>query len=210
MKEIKDLLKKREDELTKKEIENKYIETEIKENIKKLELISKDLVLGQSALQFLETLANTRRGSLKDQIEEVITSSLHIVYGFEYKIELVYDIKNNRSHVEIRLIKDTPEGKVSRLMDGFGGGVSDIISVPLRLLVLLASRELERICILDECYKHMDLERIESVMGFLRDICRKLNIQIVMSSHHEAAFEAADKVVHIESVDGIAKLEIIK
>ena len=209
-KAIQDEIKARKESLIKKESENAYIEKEIETYLVKLEEISIDLIRGQKALQFLESLANTRRGSLKNQIEEVITSSLHLVYGSEYRVELVYDIKNNRSYVDIELVKETPDGDVRRSMNGFGGGVSDTISVPLRLLVLLASREVERICILDECYKHMDLERIESVMQFLRDVCRKLGIQIIMSSHHEAAFEAADAVAHITDMNGVAKIDIIK
>lgn len=210
MNELKEKLKEREEKIIKKEVENKYIEKEINENKIKLLSFGQELELGQKALQFLEDLANTRRGSLKNQIEEIITSALNLVYGNEYKVELIYDIKNNRSCVDIELVKTTSEYEVRRLMNGFGGGVSDTISVPLRLLVLLASREVDKICILDECYKHMDLERIEYVMGFLRDICRKLEIQIIMCSHHEAAFEAADCIYHVEDVDGVAKLEKYK
>jgi len=208
--DIQDVIDSRKEELIKKESENAYIEKEIQANLDKLRRIEKELALGQPALQFLENLANTRRGSLKDQIEEVITSALHLVYGSEYKVELRYDIKNNRSFVDIELVKSTPEGDVRRLMNGFGGGVSDTISVPLRLLVLIASREVERICILDECYKHMDVERIDSVMQFLRDVCRKLDVQIVMSSHHEAAFEAADGIYHIKDEKGVAVIEMYK
>ena len=197
----------RKAQLDKLQAENDMINSQMKNNeIKMVELGSK-LVIGQEALQFLEDVANSRRGAMKTQIENVVTEALRMIYGDEYRIELSYNVKNNRSFMDIELIRKTPKGDVRRQMDGFGGGVSDTISVPLRLLVMLGSQQTEKICILDECYKHMDLERIDRVAEFLKEIATRLGMQIIMCSHHEALKQAADSVWTIEDVEGRAEIK---
>lgn len=184
--------------------QNLLKETITKDN-KSLQDALESLSTGQEALQLLEDIANSRRGQVKDKLEGIISEALKLIYGKNYSIELVYDVKNNRSHLDFQLVKETSKGTVKRNMSGFGGGVADIISVPLRLLVLLGSKQTDKVCILDECYKHVDLDRIELVAKFIKDISKKLGIQIIMSSHHEAMREEADTVYQITSEDGKAK-----
>jgi len=165
---------------------------------------------GQEALKFLEEVANSRRGAIKKQIEDIVTEAVQIVYGQDSSVELVYDVKSGRSSAEIEFVRDIPEGQVRRSIDGIGGGVSDTISVPLRLLVLLASRDTDRVCILDECYKHMDVDRIERVAQFLHDIAAKLGIQVVMSSHHEIMQDYADTVHEVSESGGVSTVRRTK
>jgi DNA repair exonuclease SbcCD ATPase subunit len=188
-------------------IKNDLIRIGIENNNKKIATSADELKINQDALQFLEDLANSRRNSMKGKIEAVITEALALVYGPEYSVELMYDIKNNRSFLDIELIKQTANGEIRRNMSGFGGGVSDCISVPLRLLVLLGSKQTGRICILDECYKHVDPERIEFVSKFIQEIAKKLNIQIIICSHHSAMKDSADVVYEISDNNGESVLK---
>ena len=190
-----------------KKIKNELISNKIEDNKNKIENSAEDLKINQDALQFLEDLANSRRNSMKGKIEAVITEALALVYGPEYSVELIYDIKNNRSFLDIELIKQTANGEIRRNMSGFGGGVADCISVPLRLLVLLGSKQTGRICILDECYKHVDPERIEFVSKFIKEIAKKLNIQIIICSHHASLKDSADVIYEISDNNGESVLK---
>jgi DNA repair exonuclease SbcCD ATPase subunit len=93
-------------------------------------------------------------------------------------------------------------------MVGFGGGMSDTISVPLRLMVLLGSKQTDRVCVLDECWKHMDLERIELVGKFLRLLTDKLGMQIIMCSHHERLRDFAERTYEVTESDGVSSVEV--
>ncbi|RLI45635.1 hypothetical protein DRO61_10320 [Candidatus Bathyarchaeota archaeon] len=190
-----------------RKIKNELVLSVIESNKKKIEISADELKISQDALQFLEDLANNRRNSMKGKIEAVITEALALVYGPEYSVELIYDIKNNRSFLDIELIKQTANGEIRRNMSGFGGGVADCISVPLRLLVLLGSKQTGRICILDECYKHVDPERIEFVSKFIKEIAKKLKIQIIICSHHSAMKDSADVVYEISDNNGESVLK---
>lgn len=188
--------------ITRKQTENEIIEKQIEDNKNKITEITEDLQLGQEALQFVEDVANSRRSVMKDQIEEIITEALHSIYGPDYGIELVYNVKNNRSNLDILLVRNTDCGEIKRNMDGFGGGVADTISMPLRLLVLLASKQTDTIGLLDECFKHVDTERVELVGLFLKTICDRLGVQLVMCSHHELLKDNATSTYQIKDING--------
>ena len=204
---VKETLGSRKKELVKKQAENDLLKRQISVMEEKILALAESLQMGQEALQFLEDLANSRRGNMKGKIEKVITEALQLIYGPSYAIELSYGMKNNRSSLEIEMVRDTPAGKVKRDMEGFGGGVSDTISVPLRLMVLLGSKQTDKVCILDECWKHMDMERIELVGKFLRLLADKLGIQIIMCSHHEKIQDFADRTFEVSETGGISKVE---
>jgi hypothetical protein len=180
-------LERRQEELTRLKNENDLIERQAREAEEEIIKSADKVKLATDALLFLEEVANSRRGSMKGRIESVLTEALQLVYGSTRKIELTYSVKNNRSHLAFELIKETKAGEVRRVLDGTGSGlgVSDTVSVPLRLLVLLGSKSSDRICVLDECYKHVDGERIHLVVQFLQVLTQRLGMQVILLSHHE-------------------------
>jgi DNA repair exonuclease SbcCD ATPase subunit len=185
--ELRDELKRRQAELTRLENENALIERQAAEAEEEVLRAAASMQLSSEALEFLEEVANSRRGSMKGRIESVLTEALQLVYGPTRRIEMAYSVKNNRSHLSFELVKEAKVGEVRRVLDGTGSGlgVSDTVSVPLRLLVLLGSKKSDRVCVLDECYKHVDGERIALVVQFLRVLTERLGMQVVLLSHHE-------------------------
>jgi len=136
------------------------------------------------------SLLQEKKAHNKGVIESVLSEALKIVYGDQYNVEMTYAVKGNRSHMEIEVVK----GDVRRTIGGFGGGVCDTLSVPLKILILLGSKQTAKICVLDEAWKHVDLGRIELVAEFVKDICSTLGIQIILLSHHEAFKEHAKTI----------------
>ena len=200
--EIKSTFKTRFAELTRKQNENALLKRQSSEQEARILECAEKLGIAKQAGKFLEDVANSRRGAMKKKIEDVVSDALRLIYGPDYHIELMYGFKNNRSSLEIEMVRDTPEGEVRREIGGFGGGVADTISVPLRLLVLIGSKQAARICVLDECYKHMDTDRIELVAEFLKTLSDKLGMQIIMCTHHDVIRERADKTFTVTESDG--------
>jgi len=205
--QAQEVLEQRKKELARKQAENDLLNRQLDAMEKKILELTQSLQLGQEGLAFLEELANGRRGAMKGKIESVITEAVQLIYGPSYKVELSYSFKNNRSWLEIEMVRNTEQGEIRRDMGGFGGGMADTISVPLRLMVLMGSRQTDRVCVLDECWKHMDLERIDLVGKFLRLLVDKLGIQIVMCSHHEKMREFADRTYEVSEAGGVSKVE---
>jgi ABC-type glutathione transport system ATPase component len=153
-------------------------------------------------LAFLTDLADGRRGAMKGKIESVVTEALRMIYGNSYRVELNYAFKNNRSSLEIEMVRETHIGDVRRDMSGFGGGVADTISVPLRLMVLCGSKQTDKVVILDECWKHIDPGRIELVGKFLRALSEQLGLQVLFATHHLPLQQFADRVYNTSEKDG--------
>lgn len=204
--EIRKVLGGRKAELAKKRAENDLLNRQITEMENRIMSLVGNLGVGQEASAFLEELANGRRGAMKGRIESVVTEALRMVYGDSYRIELSYGMKNNRSSLEIEMVRQTPDGDVKRDMNGFGGGVADTISVPLRLMVLVGSKQTDKVCVLDECWKHIDVVRIEMVGQFLRVLAEKLGMQVVFLTHHQALRQYADRTYEVSESSGVSSV----
>ena len=183
----------RQKELDRKTAENGLLQRRIEEAEQEMVTIGKQLDIGQEALQLLEDVANGRRANMKGSIEKVITEALQVIYGPRYSVRLEYDVKNNRSFLDIKVVKQLSNGaEVVRNPSGCGQGVSDTVSVPLRLLVILGSKT-DKVCVLDESYKQVNPERVELVSQFIKQVSEELGLQIVMMSHHETMRESVDR-----------------
>ena len=206
MNETRNILNDRKAELARKKAENDLLNRHIDEMENRILGLVGNLEIGQEASAFLEELANGRRGAMKGRIESVVTEALRLIYGNSYRVELSYGMKNNRSSLDIEMVRETPEGEVRRDMNGFGGGVADTISVPLRLMVLVGSRQTDKVCVLDECWKHIDVGRIEMVGDFLRVLAERLGMQVMFCTHHQGLRQYADRTYEVSEDGGISKV----
>ena len=206
--EVKHILENRQKELTRKQNENDLLYRQLKTFEEDILKLSEKALLSQEGLDFLGDLANGRRGQMKGKIENIITEAMHLIYDDTYSASLTYSIKNNRSHLEIEMLRQTKDGEVRRNMGGFGGGMADTISMPMRLMVLMGAKQTDKVCILDECWKHIDQERVELVAKFVRILADRLGIQVLFLTHHPLMRDFADRVVEVSEVDGKSVIEM--
>lgn len=201
-------IKERRKELDRKIAENNLLENQAREYDSEILKETELLRISRESLSFLEDVANNRRGEMKRKIETILTESLQMVYGDDRKIEMVYSVKNNRSHLSFEIVKQSSDGEIRRTIDGTGSGlsVSDTVSVPLRILVLLGSKS-SKVCILDECFKHMNLERVPKVTKFLKVLTERLGIQVILLSHHEFVRTEADSVFEVKDLGSYSIIE---
>jgi hypothetical protein len=205
-----DVLIERKDTLSKKQAENDLMHRQIAQAEERIMETVESLEVGKEALTFLEELANSRRGHMKGKIESVITEAVQLIYGPTYSVELSYSVKNNRSCLEIEMVRPVKAGEVRRDMTGFGGGMADTISVPLRLMVLMGSKQTDKVCLLDECWKHIDTARVELVGKFLRLLADKLGVQLLFLSHHDIMTDFADRTyrVDLDETEGKSSIDV--
>lgn len=182
---------------------NQIYRDEIREKEQLILETSKKLNVVKNLSLIVEGLALQKRNAYKSSIEAVVTEVLHTLYGKEYSFHLSYCLKNNRSCLEIEVRKTYDSGyTVRRDMSGHGGGVSDSVSIPLRLLILKGSPDVGDILFLDEAYKHVDLNMAETVGLFLKSLCEKMGMQIIMLSHHESILQQAETGFYLENREG--------
>jgi len=208
--EIENKIEERQSNLDLLSAENRVLKKEICRYDNKLSVEQNKLEITTKALEFVESVANARRGSMKDKIESVLSEALCMIYGSNYQVEMIYEFRHNRTALDIEYIKETPDGDVRRALDGSGHGlgISDVVSVPIRMLVLMGSDNIDKVCFLDEPYHFISDDKIPLVGEFLRTLCDKLQMQVVMSTHHRELMNYADKNYFISNTNNVATLEM--
>ena len=161
--------------------------------------ILNEIDIDVDSINFIEKVATENRMSVKQKVESLINKALHHVYGDEYGIEFEYGISSNKTAVEVKIVKNLKDGTVvKREFSGNGLGVADLVSFPLKLMVLLSSGEdIESILVADEPGKHMDEDRAEKFAKFLSLICVELNIQMIVCSHWSVMKEYAHNIINV-------------
>lgn len=200
LKNINSFIRNIENELIILKNDNKNFQENIDELIKENENRTEDLKYAMEAIDFIEKAANHERSIVKDKVESVISDALKEIYGSEYSIQFDYSMKRNKTSVDIYLVKHTEDGDIVRKQDGIGGGVSDVISLPLKLLVLMALNKNDKILIADEPGKHMD-DRVDKFGFFLKSVSEKLGVQIIILTHFASMTEFADSVYEVKMMD---------
>lgn len=86
-----------------------------------------------------------------------------------------------------------------------GGGVSDIVSLALRLALLeLARPKPQGMVMLDEAGKHISREYLPNVAEFLKQYAQRTGRQICLVTHADPLAEVADVSYRVTQVDGIS------
>lgn len=184
---------------------------EVEKINEQIQVLLKEIDLDVDSINFIEKIATSNRMSVKKKVENLINKALHHVYGDEYGIEFDYGISANKTAVDVNITKTLKDGMiVKREFSGNGLGVADLVSFPLKLMVLLSSGDdVQSILIADEPGKHMDEDRAEKFAKFISLICVELNIQMVVCSHWSVMKEYAHNIinVHFDGNKSIATAE---
>jgi ABC-type branched-subunit amino acid transport system ATPase component len=148
------------------------------------------------------------------QVEELVTRGLQTIFGAEYSFRLVQSVKGNQAQVDFMLVSDYG-GTVgdsygpfeTPVMGARGGGMADAVGFMLRLVVLLLTPSLRRILALDEPFAHVSAEYEPRLAEFLREVCDKADVQIVLVTHSDAFSDLADTRYRFQ-LDGTGMTEV--
>lgn len=153
--------------------------------------------LTEKAILVLQAATETRRQELKDRVESLVTRGLRAVFErsdfeFAFKVALKRD---QFGIVPVLRSKFGDRDLETPIVDGHGGGVADVISFILRVIVLSMARpRLAQILILDETFRHVSPEYLRGVATLLRELSDSAGIQFVLITHKPELLDAADTV----------------
>jgi len=169
------------------------------QDLKDLEEASYDEATKASeGLSFVENSIQSIRGRTFRSIESVTNEALKAVYSEDLRIECDFGMKRDRSAVDIRIVKDFPDGtKLKRSPSGSGCGVSDVVSLCLRM-VLIRATGCTPILIADEPFKWLGRDQIPKAAALLEYMADKLKMQVISASHHPSMRELADPSFWLE------------
>lgn len=166
----------------------KLIERELLSIEQKIADTEGELRLESQCQEALEYLA--QQGS--DRLTRLLLVGLAVIYGSGYRFRRVgRDILVDDGYVEVDMI------------DGRGGGLTDVVSLLLRVLALRQGKggALETL-VLDEPLKSVDKETALRASAFLSKVVERMGVNVLMVTHRDELVGDADFVFSVSRMDG--------
>lgn len=138
-------------------------------------------------------------------IEDTVTAALTAVFpGEDHEFKIVMRSPGGQPAADWQVISPYGDAKVKGTPeDSDGGGITDVVSLALRLALIEMSRpKVEGPLILDEPGKWVDKERVANLAYFLKQYAAKMGRQIIMVTHIPEMVEVADKAYRVTKING--------
>ena len=151
----------------------------------------------KKAIELLTMVQHESRDKVKEGFESIITHALNFVFDEDYQFELEFGKRGNLQELNFN-IKKPGFTEAYDILDTNGGGLVDLISLALRIVLMeLNTPKIEGFIILDESLKHLSENFLPNANEFLKEIQSKLNRQFIFVSHQKVFTESNYNVINI-------------
>jgi ABC-type uncharacterized transport system YnjBCD ATPase subunit len=161
--------------------------------------------LHERVMQALTRVGEERQDHAQRQIEGLVTRALQAIFGENLSFHVVQSVRGGQAQVDFVIRSehiaadelagpnlDAPVLVDTPVIGARGGGMAAVVGFLLRLVVLLLTPGARRILLLDETFAHVSAEYKPRVAEFLREVCDKAGVQVVMVTHDPDFSEVAD------------------
>jgi len=180
-------------ETTEAEVKRLENETELLELVSEMfrRLIDREVTTGVKAVEKLQS----------EGLQSVFTDQ-------DLTVEAEVDVVRGKVSVDLSTVHKRPDGTTVRgsSTEGFGGSVTTVQSVLLRIIVIIR-RGLRPFLLLDEALPAFDSDYIVNVGEFLKVLCDRLGIDILMVTHNIPLWESVDNAYRVVRTPKGAKFE---
>lgn len=196
-------------QLERKKGQRQQIESSIANTEKQISITEKELKFSQQAHLIIQTVAKQTQQELEYRIAEPVILALAAVFPNPYSFGVEFAEKRNKTEALLYLLRNGI--KHDDPLNSVGVGVIDIVSLALRMALWSLKRPRTRnVFLLDEPFRFLRGRDLQSKAGLmLKEISKKLNVQIIMIAYNEYFIEAGDKVFESSIEKGITKIEEI-
>lgn len=172
--------------------------------------IRANIGLWHNVSALLTKVSDYARRQLVERIEETVTAALQTVLeddGYQFRVE-IRELAGKPS-AEWRVVSPYAEGVelCTGIEDAHGGGLSDIVSLALRLALLeLSHPRPEGPIILDEVGKHVSACYRENLAFFLKTYAERTKRQIILVTHAEELAACGDVTYRVTQENGVSEV----
>jgi ABC-type dipeptide/oligopeptide/nickel transport system ATPase subunit len=132
--------------------------------------------------------------------EGLLTEGLRVIFDdINLSVRADVDVQRGKVSVELVTIQHQSNGAITEApsTDAFGGSVSVIQSVLLRIVVM-TRRGMRPLLLLDESLAAVAEQYVPRVGSFLREICRRMSIDMLVVTHNPQLVESAHRAYRIK------------
>jgi len=156
---------------------------------------------------FLQSLSESSRIQILEKISGIVTDALQTVKDKNLVFQMNLCVKANQPILDMTIL-DKLSGQSYDVINSFGGGISDIISIALRIALLCRWQpQLNRVILFDEAGKFVSVKDQELLAEFVRRASEALQIQMIWISHSNVLEQAAHKTFEITKTGGVSHVE---
>src|ERR1035437_4215210 len=168
-------------------------------------IVEEDTFLKAGSL--LQSVSEKTRDASIDKIQNIVTSALQeVLDNTHIEFVILFENKRNAVSVEFR-IRDNLVGTDIDVINGEAGGLKNVISTILRLVIIdLHSPAITGPIVLDEVGANISVEYQPRFGKFVKDYSRMIGRQIILVSHSTSVMIEADKEIRLSQVGGVSKV----
>lgn len=164
------------------------------------------LAASEEALVVVQKVAQETQVQIEHHLSDIVTTSMEAIFPDPYS--LAVEFQTVRGRVETHMFFERGGSRFLPL-DASGGGAVDVAAMALRFSCYAMKHPRTRpVMILDEPLKWLkgsDLPDRGAQM--IREISKKMGVQIIMNSHDPNLIEAADRVIEVKRISGVSEVE---
>ena len=180
---------------------NTFLKDSLEDKRKKIqqdiEKINDDTKILLELKEFLLSVSASYRDQLCNLFASLVTEALSSIFEKDIRFKINLYSYRNEPAIDISVIEDELEIDPQK---SCGGGLNDIISFVIKIIFIHLKKS-SKIIILDEPLKFLSRDYIEQSSNFIRDVSKRMNMQIILVSHKPDLEISCDKLINIEKND---------
>jgi len=174
--------------------------------VEELKQLVEDLLDAQEVMNITGTVAQEE---FEGYIEGMVTEALQMVFGPEYSFEIQTEIVRNQPETRFFVVEDGI--RLPTKEDSVGGGMLDLVSMVLRVVVWSIHEHRTRpVMLLDEPGKNLDRNKIDQFVEMIKKFHELLGIQFIIVTHDNKIIEMADRAFKVTRSEGTATVKMVK
>lgn len=161
----------------------------------KIEGLSEAIATFRKAAAVFQSLSDEESKKFQTNLKTLVTAGLQTVFDEGMDFDLDVGLERNVPVVDF-FVSSMVGGQNIKLdiLSARGGGVADVVAFLLQFLMVYYLEDQRNIIIADEPWKNLSSEYKLRFAQFVKIICEKSEMQIIMVTHDEEYVDAADWV----------------
>lgn len=173
-----------------------------------LEALAKEDILLEKVSELFKFLINKYVYEYAESFSKIVTEGLRTIY-FDQEITFDIEVDQKRGKICVDFVLEQ-NGVRQNPLEGFGGGVSSIVSILLRILVILKA-DLARYLILDESLAALSDNYVEGCGLFLKKLCEDMGVNVLLITHNQDFVDLADNAyMGVSGTDNRLRLQRLR
>jgi len=177
-----------------------------------IDRIENDIQLLDHVVVLLHTMIDGEITDGVKAIEALQSEGVRAVFN-DQDLQVRADVEVVRGKVNVSLVtsqrKENGDLIEGAALEGFGGAVSTVQSILLRLAIIFR-RGLRPVLFLDETLPAFDDRYIHNMAAFLKTLCRRMGVDILLVTHNPTLVDAGDRAYRIRRDKGFCTFVLDK